>query len=64
MMVDVPAETGLTTPVLLLTVATAGAELDHAPPDVAFVKVVLCPIQTNETPELAPIEVVTVTATT
>jgi len=63
-MLDVPVETGLIRPVLLLIVATPVALLVHDPPEVVFVREAVCPMQYRSAPALAVIGDVTVTVTT
>ena len=63
-MIDVPVETGLIRPVLLLIVATPVALLVHDPPVVVFVKDAVCPMQYSVVPALVVIGDVTVTVTT
>lgn len=53
-MVQVPAETPVTTPVPEITVATAVLLLDHVPPEFGLPKVVLLPAHTVADPVIAP----------
>ena len=61
-MVAVPPETPVTSPVVL-TVATAVALLLHVPPPVVLVSVILLPAHTDEGPEIALTEGLTLTVT-
>ena len=61
--VAAPAATPVTTPVLL-TVATAGEELLHAPPLTDAVSAVVAPVFTELAPETVPAEGVELTVTT
>jgi len=49
-MVAVPLATPATMPLVALTGAVSGAELDHVPPVVALVKVVVLPSHTLSVP--------------
>jgi hypothetical protein len=57
----VPAVTPVTTPVPVATVAIAGLALDHVPPAVALLSVVVRPGQTINVPVIAAGAVFTVT---
>ena len=59
-MVAAPADTPVVTPVFVLTVAVA-ALLDHVPPVVVLVSVVLPPMHIDDNPEIAGSGEVTVT---
>ena len=48
-----PAATPVTTPVEASTVANPVLELDHTPPDVPFVNVMVDPTHTDDGPEIA-----------
>ena len=52
MIVDVPALTPVTVPVMVLTVATAVAEEVHTPPEVVLVNVVVEPTQVLAVPPI------------
>lgn len=53
--VTVPADTPVTTPVLLFTVARAVLLLVHTPPDVPFVvNCIVDPVHTDEEPLIVP----------
>ena len=52
-MVEVPVETPVTWPVLLLTVAVPVALLVQAPPEVASVNVIVAPTHTFDDPVIA-----------
>ena len=59
-MIEVPAPTAVTTPVLLTTVATEVVLLLHVPPVVVSVSVVLDPIHSPVVPPMAAGPAVTV----
>jgi hypothetical protein len=52
-MIDVPPDTPVTTPVPLTTVATVVVPLDHVPPVVPSVKVIVEPAQNDVEVEMA-----------
>src|SRR5215204_502048 len=63
-MVAVPGATGVTTPVLLLTVATAPLLLVQAPPAVPLVlRVAVLPMHSEELPVMVPAVTLTFTVT-
>jgi hypothetical protein len=53
----VPAVAPYTTPVVAAIEATPGAELLQVPPDVALLRVAVFPVQTEDTPPMAPMDV-------
>ena len=53
MIVDVPALTPVTVPVMLLTVATDASEDVHTPPEVVLVNVVVEPTHASVVPPIA-----------
>ena len=53
-MVDVPADTPVTTPVVALMLATPVLLLLHTPPDELLLNVVVLPTQTLDMPEIGP----------
>lgn len=64
MIVDVPADTGVSTPVAVVIVATLAVLLDHDPPVALGVSVVFKPIHELEEPYMATDSEATVTRVT
>jgi hypothetical protein len=59
--VQVPPPIPVTTPVVGLTVAIVGQVIDHVPPGVEFVKVIVDPVHTEVGPTIGTGDVTTVT---